>query len=89
MPWGGDFWAVLTGIAFVLAGIAIVSEILDVLAARLLALMLLVFGVLGLAPQILAAPHDHEAWGGNAYNLAAIAATWVVADSLASRQARH
>ena len=32
MPFGGDFWIVLTGVAFVLAGVAIVSGILDVLA---------------------------------------------------------
>jgi len=42
---GGNFWAILTGTAFALAGIAILSGILDVLAARLLALMLLVFSV--------------------------------------------
>jgi uncharacterized membrane protein len=86
MPGGGNFWAALTGIAFLLAGIAIVSEIQEVLAARLLALMLLVFSVLVLVPQIFASPHDHEAWGGNAYNLAAVAATWIVADSLAGRR---
>lgn len=39
MPLGGDVWAIVTVICFVLAGIAIVSGILDVLAARLLALM--------------------------------------------------
>ena len=39
----GYFWAALTGIAFFLSGIAICSGIMDVLAARLLALMLLLF----------------------------------------------
>ena len=38
-----SFWIVLTGIAFLLAGSAIVSGIRDLLAARLLALMLLLF----------------------------------------------
>ena len=42
MPFG-KFWAVLTGIAFILAGIAICSGIKDFLALRLLALMLLLF----------------------------------------------
>jgi hypothetical protein len=88
MPLGGNFWAVLTGIAFALAGLAIVSRILEVLAARLLALMLFVFSVLVLAPQIVASPHDHEAWGGNAYNLAAVGATLVVAEWLAGRRRR-
>jgi uncharacterized membrane protein len=87
LPWGGEFWTVLTGIAFVLAGMAILSKTLDVLASRLLALMLLVFSALALAPLIAAYPRDHGAWGGNAYNLAAVAAVWVFAESLASRRA--
>ena len=74
------------GIAFVLAGLAILSGILDVLAARLVALMLLVFSALVLAPMIFAFPHDHVAWGGNAYNLTAVGAAWIVADWLATRQ---
>ena len=84
IPLGGAFWAVITGIAFVLAGLAIVSGILDVLAARLLALMLLVFSALALAPMIFASPHDHGSWGTNAYNLAAVGAAWIVADWLAT-----
>src|SRR5436305_92008 len=77
MPLGSDFWAILTGIAFVLAGIAILSGILDVLAVRLLALMLLLFSVLVLAPRPLAAPRSHVIWGSNAYNLAAVGAAWI------------
>ncbi|MGH9517468.1 MAG: hypothetical protein ACRD3P_17510 [Terriglobales bacterium] len=84
MPFGGALWIVLTGIAFVLAGLAILSGILDVLAARLLALMLLIFSALVLAPMIFALPHNHIAWGGNAYNLAAVGAAWIVADWLAT-----
>ena len=86
MPWGGVFWTVLTGIAFVLAGLAIVSGVLDVLAARLLGLMLLLFSVLVLTPMIFASPRDHTAWGGDAYNLAAVGAAWIFADWLATRQ---
>ena len=88
MPWGGNFWAILTGIAFMLAGIAILSGILDVLAARLLAVMLLVFSVLVLAPGALARSHNHVAWGSNAYNLAAVGAAWIFADLVASRRLR-
>jgi uncharacterized membrane protein YphA (DoxX/SURF4 family) len=85
-PLGGDFWAILTGIAFMLAGIAILAGILDVLAARLLALMLLLFGVLVLAPGPLASPGNHVAWGSNAYNLAAVGAVWLLAESLAAQR---
>ena len=86
MPLGAVFWAVLTGIAFVLAGLAILSGVMDVLAARLLALMLLVFSALSLAPLIFASPHNHVAWGGNAYNWAAIGAALIVADWLETRR---
>jgi len=89
MPLGGEFWTVATGICFVLAGLAILSGILDVLAARLLALMLLVFSVVTLVPRIFAFPHRHDVWGGNAYNLAAVGAAWILAESLASRDAEQ
>lgn len=86
MPLGANFWVVLTGIAFVLAGLAILSRVQDVLAARLLGLMLLLFSALALAPLVFAYPHAHPAWGGNSYNLAAIGAAWILAAALASRR---
>jgi uncharacterized membrane protein YphA (DoxX/SURF4 family) len=89
IPLGGAFWTVLTGVGFVLAGIAILSRVLDVLAARLLALMLLVFSALALPPLILASPHDHVAWGSNAYNLAAVGAAWIFVESIARRRAEQ
>ena len=81
MPLGADFWVALTGVAFVLAGVAILTQIQSVLASRLLALMFLVFSVIALAPLPIAHPHDHVAWGANAYNLAAVGATWIFASS--------
>lgn len=85
IPLGGDFWAIATGTFFILAGAGIVSNVLDVLAARLLALMLFVFSVLALAPQLFGYPHDHAAWGVNVYNLAAVGAAWIFSDCLAAR----
>jgi uncharacterized membrane protein YphA (DoxX/SURF4 family) len=82
IPVGPTFWAVFTGIAFVLAGLAIVSGVLDVLAARLLGLMLLVFSAVALVPLIFASPHDHGSWGANAYNLTAVGAAWTIAEWL-------
>ncbi|MFZ0663247.1 MAG: hypothetical protein WAM66_11185 [Acidobacteriaceae bacterium] len=86
MPFGATFWAVLTGVAFVLAGLAIISGVQDVLAARLLGTMLLVFSVLALAPPIFAAPRDHVSWGANAFNLTAVGAAWIIAGWLTDRQ---
>jgi uncharacterized membrane protein len=83
LPFGQDFWVVLTGIAFVLAGVAIVTEIWDVAAARLLASMLLVFSAFALAPGIIAYPHNQIPWGSNAYNIAAVAAVWIFASCIA------
>jgi uncharacterized membrane protein len=84
----GYFWAALTGIAFVLAGIAICSERMDVLAARLLALMLLLFEGLVEIPPIFIRLHNQATWGAATYNLAAIGACWIFAEFLASRADR-
>ncbi len=83
MPMGQQFWVIVTGICFVLAGLAILTGIQDVLAARLLALMFLTFNVLALPQFIFADPKNHAAWGGNAFNLALVAANWLLADSIA------
>ncbi|HZZ00671.1 MAG TPA: hypothetical protein VFE36_13970 [Candidatus Baltobacteraceae bacterium] len=84
MPLGGEFWAILTGTAFALAGIAILLRMCDLLAARLLTAMLFVFSLLVCLPWILQHPRGHEAWGGNAYNLTAAAAAWIVASWLST-----
>jgi uncharacterized membrane protein YphA (DoxX/SURF4 family) len=81
-----NFWIVLTGIAFVLAGSAIVSGIRDVLAARLLALMLLLFEATVEIPPVFIQPHSQGAWGGAVYNLTAIGACWIFAEFAASRR---
>jgi uncharacterized membrane protein len=82
LPPGGVFWVVVTGICFVLAGIAILSGVLDVLAAWLLGLMFLTFNLTILPSFIFADPHDHAAWGGYAYNLAAVGSAWILAGAL-------
>lgn len=85
----GDFWAVLTGIAFFLAGCAICSGRMDVLAARFLALMLLLFEVLVEIPPIFVRLHNQPTWGAAVYNVTAIGACWIFAEFLASRADRR
>ena len=87
-PFGPSFWIKLSGICFVLAGIAILSGVLKNVAARLFAVMLLVFEV-ALVPIAVRFPHMHPAWGTNAYNLAVAGAVWIYAASLreSARQA--
>ena len=61
---------------------------MDVLAARLLALMLLLFeGLVEIRP-IFIRPHNQGAWGAAVYNLAAIGACLIFAEFLASRADR-
>jgi len=84
----GYFWAGLTGIAFVLAGLAICSGKMDVLAARLLALMLLLFEGLVEIPPIFVRLHNQPTWGAAVYNLTAIGACLIFAEFLTSRADR-
>lgn len=88
MPLGAPFWVVITGIAFLLAGFAILRGTLNVLAARLLGLMLVVFE-LALIPLVWAGPHQHPVWGANAYNLAAAGTAWIFAGSITKRHAQR
>src|ERR1700761_8052702 len=80
----GYFWAALTGIAFFLAGCAICSGTMDRVAARLLALMLLLFEGLVEVPPIFTRLHDEATWGAAVYNVTAIGACLIFAEFLAS-----
>jgi uncharacterized membrane protein YphA (DoxX/SURF4 family) len=86
IPPGRQFWAVATGVAHLLAGVAILTGVLDVLGSRLLTVMLATFGALVWAPALFAEPREHMVWAGNAINLALTGAAWVVADSIASQR---
>ena len=85
----GYFWAALTGIAFIFSGIAICSRIKDVLAAKLLALMLLLFEGFVEIPPIFIRLHNEATWGAAVYNVTAIGACWIFAEFVASRADRR
>ncbi len=76
------FWTYATGIAFVAAGIAILTGVQARLAAILLTAMLAIFGVLVNGRILLGNLSIHENWTESAVNLAVVGAAWVVADSL-------
>src|SRR3984885_7517629 len=84
----GYFWAALTGIAFFLAGCAICLGKMDVLAARLLALMLLLFEGFVEIPPIFIRLHNERTWGAAVYNVTAIGACLIFAELLTSRADR-
>lgn len=85
IPPGGPFWAGATAICFLCAAAAILSGVMATLATRLLTLMIFGFGVLVWLPKLVAQPHVHFIWSGNAINSALMAAAWVVADYFAVR----
>src|SRR5207245_1858360 len=80
IPGSGNLWAVITGVADVLAGVALVAGIGATLAARMLTLMFGSFGVLIWIPILAGSPTEHQPWAGNGVNLSLIAAAWVIAD---------
>jgi len=82
LPPNQSFWAVVTGMCHLLAGVALLTGIQALLAARLLTVMLLGFGALVWAPMLAANPGAHMTWAGNAVNLAIAGAAWVVADGV-------
>lgn len=82
LPPGQRFWAVTTGLAHLLAGLALVSGVLTHLAALSITVMFAAFSVLIHIPLLLDDPHSHLNWVMNAMNLALTGAAWLTADAL-------
>ena len=82
LPPSQMFWAYFTTIGFFLAAAAILSGIIAPLASRLVTAEILGFEILVWIPKLLAGPHDHSNWAGNAISIALSGAPWVVADSI-------
>jgi len=84
------FWAYVTTIGFFLAAAAILSGIFAPLASRLITFEILGFEFLVWIPKLVAGPHDHFNWAGNAISVALSGAPWVVSDSIgrAAKRAR-
>ena len=81
-------WACVTGACQIAAGLAFITGVQARLAAILLTVMYVGFGVLVHLPLILKDPHDHFAWCANAINATLIGAAWCVADSLSRQNAK-
>ncbi len=62
MPPSGIFWTIVTTIAFGLGGISLVTGYKSLLASRLLALMLVLFGAAIWIPILLADAKTHSNW---------------------------
>jgi uncharacterized membrane protein YphA (DoxX/SURF4 family) len=76
------FWCYATTIGFFLAAVAILSGIMAPLASRLLTVEIASFEIFVWLPKLIASPHDHFIWAGNAISVAIAGATWAVSDSI-------
>ena len=76
------FWAVATTVFFALAAVALLANRMALLAARLLTMMLLIFGLLVWIPLLLSAPHSHTNWSETTETFAIAGTAWILADLL-------
>jgi hypothetical protein len=76
------FWAIATTVFFALAALALVTNRKALLAARLLTVMLVSFGLLVWVPLVLSHPHSHTNWSETAETFAIAGAAWILADLL-------
>ena len=76
------FWAYATTLGFFGAAVAILTGIQAALAARLLTAEIVIFELLVWIPNLIAAPHNHFTWSGNAISIALVGASWVVSDTI-------
>src|SRR5882724_9195623 len=76
------FWAVATTVSFALAAVALLTNRRALLAARLLTMMVVSFGLLVWVPLVISDPHNHTNWSENAETFAIAGAAWILADLL-------
>jgi hypothetical protein len=82
LPPGPMFWAVTTTVFFALAAVALLTNRMALLAARLLTIMLVLFGLLVWVPLLLSDPHSHANWSENTETFAIAGTAWILADLL-------
>src|SRR5882724_2595253 len=76
------FWAVTTTVFFALAAVALLANRMALLAARLLTVMVVSFGLFVWVPLVLLNPHSHTNWSENTETFAIAGAAWILADLL-------
>jgi uncharacterized membrane protein YphA (DoxX/SURF4 family) len=86
LPPSQMFWAWFTALAAIAAGLALLSGVQASLAARLLTLMYIIFGIFVHTPILMAGHTTHFNWTENGVNYALVGAAWIVADALAAHK---
>ena len=82
LPPSQMFWAVTTTVLFALAAVSLLTNRMALLAARLLTMMLVTFGLLVWVPLLLSSPHSYTNWSENTETFAIAGAAWILADLL-------
>jgi hypothetical protein len=82
LPPSQMFWAVTTTVLFALAAVALLTNRMALLATRLLAMMLVIFGLLVWVPLVLSNPRSHTNWSETAETFAIAGTAWILADLL-------
>jgi peptidoglycan/LPS O-acetylase OafA/YrhL len=81
------FWAIATTVFFALGALALLANQVPLLAARLLTIMVVGFGLLVWIPLTLSNSHSHTNWSENAETFEIAGTLWILADLL--RGSRH
>jgi len=84
LPPSQMFWAITTTVAFALAAVALLTNRMALLAARLLTIMLLVFGLLVWIPLLLSNPRSLSNWSETVETFAIAGVAWILADLLSA-----
>jgi hypothetical protein len=82
LPPSQIFWAIATTVFFALAALALLTNRMTLLAARLLTVMLAIFGLVVWLPLLLSAPHSSTNWSETAETFAIAGTAWILADLL-------
>ena len=82
LPPSQMFWAVATTVFFAFGAGALLANRMTLLAARLLTIMVLSFGVIVWLPLLLPNLHNHGNWGETTETFAIAGALWILDDLL-------
>jgi hypothetical protein len=82
LPPSQIFWAIATTVPFALAGVALLTNRMALLATQLLTIMIVSLGLLVWIPLLLSRPRSHTNWSEAAETFAIAGAAWILADFL-------
>jgi len=88
IPGGGEFWANLTAIAFIAAGLSIATGWFDKWAAAMMGLMFLLWFLVLHAPRVVSYPrsHDPDEWSSAFIALGISGGSWILAASISEKK---